>query len=95
MIGKVLFLYHDAFVEAILADNGSWTCDAVPCLVRPLDVLYSPRRYRPGEPDDGRAGALCLAAAARWLNGIVLWAEFEPDHDHEPAPAAATGRTID
>jgi hypothetical protein len=42
MIGLIRFSCRGESAEAILGDDGCWSCAAVPCLARPLDILYSP-----------------------------------------------------
>ena len=51
MIGMIRFDLRGGLAEAVLGYDGCWSCAAVTCLIRPLDILYSPSR-------DGRpAGA--------------------------------------
>ena len=69
MIGKVVFEYNANAVEAVMDDDGSWRCDAIPCLVRPLNILYSPREF--GERVEEDRSVRCLESAANWLQGEV------------------------
>jgi hypothetical protein len=69
MIGKVLFRFRGRPAEAVLHEDGCWSCVAVPSLVEPLDILYSP--HREGLAADGPSGRHHLDAAARWLRGAV------------------------
>jgi hypothetical protein len=69
MIGKVIFSYKSMTVEALMEDDGTWRCDAIPCLVRPLNLLYSPTVF--GESLEERRSLHCLGSAARWLRGEV------------------------
>jgi hypothetical protein len=69
MIGKVVFSYKASTIEAIMNDDGTWRCDAIPCLVRPLNLLFSPRMF--GESLEKDRSMRCLEAAARWLGGEV------------------------
>ena len=77
MIGIIRFDCRGGVAEAILGDDGCWSCGAVPCLAHPLDILYSPNWE--GLP----AGRRHLEEAARWLQGtLVLGAD-------RPIPATA------
>jgi hypothetical protein len=67
MIGKVVFRYNSAIVEAVMDDDGAWSCDAIPCLIRPLNTLYTPLS-RAATLDRSRCKR-CLESAARWLRG--------------------------
>jgi hypothetical protein len=67
MIGLIRFGFRGGRAEAILGNDGCWSCVAVPCLARPLDILYSPNRE--GRPACRRH----LEEAARWLQGVVFW----------------------
>ena len=69
MVGKVLFPYKSSRVEAMLDDDGLWRCEALPCLVRVLNILHSP--VWAGEPLDGPSLHRCLQSAAVWLKGEV------------------------
>jgi hypothetical protein len=69
MIGKVVFWYKTNSVEAVMEDDGTWRCNAIPCLVRPLNCLYSPVIDETGL--DGRKAMCCLESAAIWLHGEV------------------------
>ena len=69
MIGKVVFSYKSNSVEAVMGDDGSWRCDAIPCLVRPLNLLYSPLVF--GESLEKDRSMRCLESAANWLRGEV------------------------
>jgi hypothetical protein len=76
MTGMILFACRGGIAEAILEDNGCWSCAAMPRLVRRLDVLYSPTRDR--LLADGSAGRRYLEAAARWLNGTPVFGDGRP-----------------
>jgi hypothetical protein len=69
MIGKVVFQYKLDSVEAVMGDDGAWRCDAIPCLVRPLNLLYSPLVF--GESLERDRSVRCLESAAKWLRGEV------------------------
>ena len=69
MIGLVRFDFRGGSAEASLGNDGCWNCAAVPCLARPLDILFSPNRE--GRP----AGQQHLEEAARWLKGVVFGAD--------------------
>jgi len=69
MIGKVVFQYKSSAVEAVMDDDGSWRCDAIPCLVRPLNILYSAAWIR--APVDSSRSLRYLQSAALWLHGEV------------------------
>jgi hypothetical protein len=69
MIGKVVFPYKTNVVEAVMNDDGSWRCDAIPCLVRPLNLLYGPRVF--GESLGEDRTLRYLESAANWLHGEV------------------------
>jgi hypothetical protein len=69
MIGKVVFPYKTTVVEAVMNDDGSWRCDGIPCLVRPLDLLYNHRVF--GESPENDRSMRCLESAANWLSGEV------------------------
>ena len=72
MIGMIRFDRRGGIAEAVLGDDGCWSCATVPCLVRPLDILYSPNR-------DGRpAGRRHLEEAAHWLKGVVVFGDDSP-----------------
>src|SRR5262245_19772450 len=71
MIGKVVFRYKSNIVEAVMEDDGSWRCDAIPCLVRPLNALHSPGSAE--APLDRKRCLRWLKSAALWLHGEV-WA---------------------
>jgi len=73
MIGKVVFQYKSKAVEAVMHDDGSWRCDAIPCLVRPLNILHSAVFYR--APVDPVRSHRDLQSAALWLRGEVRTAE--------------------
>ena len=79
MFGKVVFPYNSNPAEAVLDDDGLWRCDAVPCLVRVLNIRHSPVWY--GQPLDSINARRCLLSAGLWLNGRVLWQvkEKEPE----------------
>ena len=66
MLGMIRFGFRGGFADAVLGNDGCWRCTAVPCLVRPLDTLYSPNFV-------GLTGRRHLEAAARWLNGSVVF----------------------
>jgi hypothetical protein len=66
VIGRIRFAIQGANAEAVLEDSGCWTCTAVPCLVRPLEILYGPNWK------GGPAGQRDLAGAARWLRGTIV-----------------------
>lgn len=84
MIGKVLFNYQGRRVEAVLHNDGHWSCALLPCLVRPLDILHGPR-WR-GRSAVGPFGRECLEAAANWLNGCVVWC---PSNSPDPVDQTA------
>jgi hypothetical protein len=67
MIGKVVFQYKSNAVEAVMGEDGLWRCDAIPCLARPLNVLYSAAFYR--APVDRSRLLRDLRSAALWLRG--------------------------
>jgi len=69
MIGKVVFQYKSSTVEAVMDDDGTWRCDAIPCLVRPLNILYSAAWIR--APVDPCRSRQYLHSAALWLHGEV------------------------
>jgi hypothetical protein len=69
MIGKVVFPYKSDVVDAVLGDDGSWRCDAIPCLARPLNLLYGPGVFDESLEKD--RSMCCLESAARWLHGEV------------------------
>jgi hypothetical protein len=69
MIGKVVFQYKSKAVEAVMDDDGFWHCDAIPCLARPLNILYSASFYR--APADASRSLHDLRSAAVWLRGEV------------------------
>jgi hypothetical protein len=69
MVGKVVFPYKSSRVEAVLNDDGLWRCEAIPCLVRVLNILHSP--VWAGEPLDDSSLRSCLQSAAAWLKGEV------------------------
>lgn len=56
-------------IEAILRDDGTWSCSALPVIVRVLDALYAPESANTGEPGWGRVEML---RAAEWLKGRVV-----------------------
>lgn len=69
MIGMIQFGFQGGTATAVLMDDGCWRCTAVPCLVHPLDILYSD-----GPSREGRlAGQRHLREAARWLKGEVVF----------------------
>ncbi len=70
MIGLIRFAFQGANAEAVLGDDGSWSCTAVPCLVRPLDILYGPSWE--GIPAGGPVGLRQLETAGRWLRGTIV-----------------------
>ena len=72
MIGMIRFGARGGVAEAILGDDGCWSCAAVPCLVHPLEILYSPNWE--GRP----AGRRHLEEAAIWLKGTVLFGADSP-----------------
>jgi hypothetical protein len=67
MIGKVVFQYKSNEIDAVMDDNGLWRCDALPCLARPLNILYSAAFYR--TPPDRSRSLHDLRSAAVWLHG--------------------------
>jgi hypothetical protein len=67
MIGLVRFDFRGGSADAILGNDGCWSCAAVPCLARPLDVRYS--LSRGGLPTGQRQ----LEEAAHWLKGVVAY----------------------
>jgi hypothetical protein len=73
MIGKVVFPYKSMVAEAVMEDDGSWRCDAIPCLVRPLNILHGPTSFE-ARLDRSRS-LCCLASAARWLHGEIRTGE--------------------
>ncbi len=73
MIGSVVFPYRSGTVEAVMEDDGSWRCDAIPCLIRPLNCLHSDIPY--GTPTDPRRYRRHLESAARWLHGEARFRE--------------------
>ena len=77
MIYRIIFAFMGGIAEAILEDDGCWSCTAMPCLVRPLDVLYSPTRDR--LLAGGSVGRRYLEAAARWLKGASRFRGRSPD----------------
>ena len=81
MIGMIRFDRRGGIAEAVLGDDGCWGCAAVPCLVRPLDILYSPNR------DEFPAGRRHLEEAAHWLKGVIVFGNDSPSGRH--------GRRID
>jgi hypothetical protein len=69
MIGRVVFTFQSRVIEAVMEDDGTWRCDAVPCLTRPLNILQGPSF---GDVPLTRSRCLqCLEFAASWLNGEV------------------------
>ena len=72
MIGMIRFGARGGVAEAILGDDGCWSCAAVPCLVHPLEILYSPNWE--GRP----AGRRHLKEAATWLKGTVVFGADSP-----------------
>ena len=66
MIGLIRFDFRRRIAEAVLGADGCWSCAAVPCLVHPLDILYSTNWA--GLP----AGPRYLEAAGRWLKGTLV-----------------------
>lgn len=72
MIGIIRFDFRGGVAEAVLGDDGCWSCGAVPSLAHPLDILYSPNWER--RP----AGRRHLDEAARWLNGTVVLGADRP-----------------
>jgi hypothetical protein len=72
MIGMIRFDFRGVIAEAVLGNDGCWSCAAVPCLVHPLDILHSPNW-------DGRpAGRRHLDEAACWLKGAVVFGDSGP-----------------
>ena len=67
MIGMIRFDFPGGIAEAVLRNDGCWICPEVPCLVHPLDILYSPNWD--GQP----AGRRHLEEAACWLKGSVVF----------------------
>jgi hypothetical protein len=82
MIGMIRFDYRGGIAEAVLGIDGRWSCDAVPCLVHPLDILHSPRWD--GQPPERRH----LEEAACWLKGAVVFGDIGPIPAMAPAPVA-------
>jgi hypothetical protein len=72
MIGMIRFDFRAGIADAVLGDDGCWSCRDVPCLVHPLDTLYSPSR------DGLPAGRRHLEEAARWLKGVVSFEDGSP-----------------
>ena len=72
MIGMIRFSARGGVAEAVLGDDGCWSCAAVPCLVHPLEILYSPNWE--GRP----AGRRHLKEAAIWLKGTVVFGADSP-----------------
>ncbi len=72
MLGMIRFDFREGVAEAVLGDDGCWSCGAVPCLAHPLDILYSPNWERPA------AGRRHLEEASRWLNGTVILGADRP-----------------
>jgi hypothetical protein len=87
MIGKVVFPYKSSVAEAILNSDGLWECDAIPCLVRPLNILHGPAWY--GFRFDRSRYLACLASAARWLHGEVHTARI--GHQGRPGDSCQHG----
>ena len=75
MIGRVVFRYKSKLIEAVMEDDGSWRCDDLPCLVRPLDWLHGPNLD--GAPLDFDRCARSLQSAAFWLDGEVRFERTE------------------
>lgn len=69
MIGLIRFASRGRVAAAVLEDDGSWSCDALPWLIRPLAFLYS---YSPNW-DGLPAGRRLVRAAALRLNGTVVF----------------------
>lgn len=72
MIGMIRFGARGGVAEAILGDDGCWSYAAVLCLVRPLEILYSP--HWEGRP----AGRRHLKEAAIRLKGMVAFGADRP-----------------
>jgi hypothetical protein len=70
MIGKVVFTYKSNVVEAVMNDEGRWHCAAIPCLVRPLNILYCPAWY--GGPLELAECRRSVQFAAHWLHGEAV-----------------------
>ena len=76
MFGKVIFPYKSMRAEAVLDDDGRWSCEAVPCLDRVLNIRHSPVWYdQTLDPINARR---CLLSAGLWLNGRIVWPVPEP-----------------
>jgi hypothetical protein len=67
MIGMIRFDFRGGMAEAVLGKDGCWSCAAVPCVVHPLDILYSPNW------EGLSAGRRHLEEAALWLKGVVVF----------------------
>jgi hypothetical protein len=74
MIGLIRFIFRGGIAEAVLGNDGCWSCAAAPCLARPLDILYSPNW------EGLSTGRRHLQAAARWLNGTIVFGAGRPIH---------------
>ncbi len=87
MIGLIRFDLRGASTEAILGDDGCWSCAAVPCLAHPLNIRYGPNRE--GVP----AGRRHLEEAAHWLKGVVVFGADGPVPGVSPPsdPGASAG----
>jgi hypothetical protein len=72
MIGMIRFDSRGRIAEAVLRNDGCWSCAAVPCLVHPLNILYSPNW------DGLPAGRRHLEEAACWLKGAVVFEDSSP-----------------
>jgi predicted DNA-binding transcriptional regulator AlpA len=72
MIGTIRFGFRGGVAEAVLGHDGCWGCCAVPCLVHPLDILYSPNW------DGLPTGRRYLEEVARWLRGAVILGADRP-----------------
>jgi len=70
MFGKVIFPYKSLRAEAVLDDEGRWSCSALPCLERVLNISHSPVWY--GQPLDPINARRCLLSAGLWLKGRVM-----------------------
>jgi len=66
MIGLIRFDLQRGSAEAILGDDGCWSCALVPCLAHPLNIRYGPNWE--GLP----SGRRHLEEAAHWLKGVVF-----------------------
>ena len=85
MIGMIRFGFRGAIAEAILRKDGCWICPAVPCLVHPLNILYSPNW------DGVQAGRRHLEEAASWLKGTVAFEDGSRISGTAGGPVAGVG----